>query len=294
VQCAWFFNSEHFGKHQHITYVNHYAETRNKLPESEYKHDLSYLNKKYTQVDDSNIKGVYGFAMVDQWYYFILFLLVNELKLPTNNFKITETRNRIYNPLVKCSRMLRPLAPFKITECDIKSAFPSFIDFKIKGNKGQNVYSNIQESYNTTRSEAKILFNKWCNSGKYKSIAETKTFLLSCGYSSEDCDIITSITHSKDFAFIDVMCEYEKEYINQFLQVNYHLIGARLHDAILYIDKKENPIKLNYDVKCVFGVKELNEPIYTNTFGYSNKPMRYAYVSSIPPTSNDVFKIQIF
>ncbi|WP_417237622.1 hypothetical protein [Bizionia sp.] len=290
VQSAWFFNSEHFGRHQHITYVNHYAETRNKLPENEYKHDLSYLHKKYKQVDENNIKGVYGFSMVEQWYNFILFLLANELKLPTNNFKVTETRHRIYNPLVKCSRMLRPLTPFKVVECDIKSAFPSFIDFVINADKGKNIYTNLQNNHNITRSKAKILFNKWCNSGKYKTVAQTKEFLLSCGYTLEECHTITGLTHSKEFAFVDFMCEYEERYINSFLQDNKHLNGARLHDAVLYIDKNEKPFKMVYDIKCVFGIKNLNKPIYTTSFSYSDKCMRYAHVSSLPPASNEAYK----
>lgn len=290
IQSAWFFNSEHFGSHQHITYVNHYANTRKKLPESQYKYDIDYLNKKYSEVDDNNIKGVYGFKMVEQWYYLILFLIATELKLPTNNFTKSEKRFREYNPLVKCSRMLRPLAPFKICECDIKSAFPSFIDFATNGHRRENVYSNLQENHNITRSKAKVLFNKWCNSGKYKSISQTKDFLLTCGYSKNECTVITSLTHSKEPLFYDFMCEYEKKYIEVFTQANPHLIGARLHDAILFIDKKEKPIQLVFDEKCSFGFSQLNEPVYTNTFSYSNKSLRFAYVSSVPPATNEDFK----
>ncbi|MFB9058034.1 hypothetical protein ACFFU9_14915 [Mariniflexile ostreae] len=290
IQCAWFFNSDHFGSHQHIEYVNHYAKTRNKLPEKDYRHDLGYLNKKYNDVDESNIKGVYGYAMVNQWYYLILFLVVKELKVSDANFKTSETRFREYNPLVKCSRMLRPLTPFKVVEADIKSAFPSFIDFVINADKGKDVYSNLEKNHNITRTEAKILFNTWCNSGKYKTVEETKDFLLTCGYSVNECDIITTITHSKDFAFIDFMCKYEKQYIDKFLYIHPYLNGTRLHDAILFIDKKTKPFQFVFDEKCVFGYKALNKPIYTTSYGYSRKPMRYAYTSSLPSASNEEYK----
>lgn len=290
IQSAWFFNSEYFGRHQHITYVDYYANTRKKHPESQYKYDIDYLNKKYSEVDENNIKGVYGFKMVEQWYYLILFLIATELKIPTNNFKKSQKRFREYNPLVKCSRMLRPLTPFKIGECDIKSAFPSFIDFATNGNRREKVYFNLQENHNINRSKAKVLFNKWCNSGKYKSISQTKNFLLTCGYSENECNVIITLTHSKEPLFYDFMCEYEKKYIELFTQANPHLIGARLHDALLFIDKKEKPIQFAFNEKCVFGFSQLNKPIFSNSFSYSNKRLRYAYVSSIPPATAENYK----
>ncbi|WP_310991943.1 hypothetical protein [Aequorivita marina] len=287
IQSAWFFNSEHFGRHQHITYVNHYAQYQKKLPESQYRYDIEYLHKKYKEVDEKEIKGVYGFKMVERWHYLILFLICKELDLPTNHFKISEKRFREYNPLVKCSRMLRGITPFKIVDCDIKSAFPSFIDFAINADKRHKVYSTLQENHNISRSEAKVLFNKWCNSGKYKTVLQTKNFLISCGYSESECTIITGLTHSKNPLFYDFMCEYEKRYIDLFMNENAYLKGGRLHDGVIFIDKKTKPIQSIFDDKCVFGFDELNKPIYSNTFGYSNKRLSFAYISSVPPTTKE-------
>ncbi len=130
IQSAWFFNSEHFGHHQHIDFINHYINTGDKLPIDSYNFDKVYLEKKYNDIDQTKIKQlpVNGFTLVSQWYYGILFLICKELQLPTTHFKIIIKDNREYNPLTKMSRQLRPLAPFKIIECDIKSAFPTFLD----------------------------------------------------------------------------------------------------------------------------------------------------------------------
>ena len=132
IQSAWFFNSEYFGHHQHIDYVNHYINTGQKLPIEHYNFDRNYLEKKYNDIDSKkNAKiPVNGFTLVSQWYYGILFLICKELQLPTKHFIISLIDNREYNPLPKTSRQLRPLAPFKLIECDIKSAFPTFLDIE--------------------------------------------------------------------------------------------------------------------------------------------------------------------
>lgn len=116
------FNSQYFGYHQHIDYVNHYINTGEKLPIEKYNFDRNYLDKKYIDVDSRKSKSmpINGFTLVSQWYYGILFLICKELKLSTSHFNISIKDHREYNPLPKTSRQLRPLAPFKLIECDIK------------------------------------------------------------------------------------------------------------------------------------------------------------------------------
>ena len=82
-------------------------------------------------------------------------MVCKELELPTNHFKIGEKDFREYNPLTKCPRILRAETPFKMIECDIKSAFPSFLDLtnwiRIKENllqsNGAKKYYTIQAKY---------------------------------------------------------------------------------------------------------------------------------------------------
>jgi hypothetical protein len=140
--------------------------------------------------------------LVNQWYYGILFLVCKELQVSTKHFNISVIDNREYNPLPKTSRQLRPLAPFKLIECDIKSAFPTFLDIETGANLKDYVYNNLMQSKGITRGEAKILFNTVCNSGKYNSKEYTKTFFLACGYTLEQCDMLLILTHNPKRKFI--------------------------------------------------------------------------------------------
>ena len=100
-----------------------------------------------------------GYSLVRQWYYGILFLICKELDLSINHFIVSVIDNREYNPLPKTSRQLRPLTPFKLIECDIKSAFPTFLDIETGSSLKENIYNNLMLSKGISRGEAKILFN---------------------------------------------------------------------------------------------------------------------------------------
>lgn len=284
IQSAWFFNSEYFGHHQHIDYVNHYINTGQKLPIENYNFDRNYLDKKYNDIDSKKkIKiPINGFTLVNQWYYGILFLVCKELQLSTKHFNISVIDNREYNPLPKTSRQLRPLAPFKIIECDIKSAFPTFLDVETDANLKDYVYNNLMQSKGITRGEAKILFNTICNSSKYKSKEFTTAFFLDCGYTQTQCEILLTLTHDPKRKFISFMTEYESLAIQHFTVMNNLQRGARLHDAILFIDDKTKPQILKVHPNCDFGYKELNRPSIKESFSLGSKHLPYAYVGSIP------------
>jgi len=292
IQTAWFFNSEHFGHHQHIDYLNYYIETGNKLPIEHYKYDKDYLQKKYLDIENAikeKIK-INGYSIVNHWYYGILFLICKELNLSVKNFKVNISDNREYNPMPTTSRQLRPLTPFKIIECDIKSAFPTFLDIETGANLKDHIYNNLMKSKKIKRGEAKILFNKVCNSGKYKSIEYTKAFFKDCGYTSEQCEKLINLTHNENRKFISFMTEYEHEAINWFMFANDLKRGARLHDAVLFIDNKVLPKILKVKPNCDFGIKNLNRPIIKPNLYFGNKRLKYAYVNSIPKGFNLITK----
>ena len=288
IQSAWFFNSEHFGKHQHIDYVNHYIATGDKLPMEQYNFDSIYLEKKYGIIDTAKIKKlpINGFTLVSQWYFGILFLVCNELGLSTADFFISVKDYREFNPLTKTSRQLRSLAPFKIIECDIKSAFPTFLDVETGATLKDHVYSNLMLSKGITRGEAKTLFNSVCNSGKYKSKAETVAFFLDCGYNQKQSDLLLQLTHHPTRKFYSSMTEYESFAIDTFKILNDLKNVTRLHDAVLFIDSKIKPQVLKVEPNCDFGYKELNHPIYKETFSLSDKRLPYAYIGSMPQGLN--------
>ena len=284
IQSAWFFNSIHFGSHQHIDYVNHFISTGQKLPIEYYKYDPIYLEKKYSEVTATKKKKepINGFTLVNYWYYGILFLVCKELHLPTTHFNCGIKDNREFNPLPKTSRQLRPLAPFKVIECDIKSAFPTFLDVETGAALKDHVYNNLMHSKGITRGEAKVLFNKVCNSGKYKTTQETISFFLACGYNQRQCEYLVKLTHDPEIKFYSFMTEYEALAISHFIIQNQLQRGGRLHDALLFIDNKIKPTILKVHPNCDFGYKELNRPVISETFMYGSKRLKYAYINSIP------------
>lgn len=294
IQTAWFFNSQYFGHHQHIDYVNHYIATGHKLDLENYNGDKEYLQKSYTKVDDTKKKQypINGFTLVKNWHNYILFLVCNELNLSIENFKIEYKHNRQTNSLTKSSRALRPLTPFKIIECDIKSAFPTFLDIEAGSNIKDKVYSNLMKSKNITRPEAKILFNTICNSGKYKSEKFTIDFFISCGYSNEQTKKLIKLTHDKERIFYRFMTEYEELAIKLFIQQNNQNRCGRLHDSVLFIDNKIKPKLLIVHPNCDFGYKALNRPIIKESFAQGNKMLKYAYINSIPKGLNLISKIE--
>lgn len=284
IQSAWFFNSVHFGSHQHIDYVNHFINTGQKLPIEKYNFDRNYLEKKYSEVTTTIKKKepINGFTLVNHWYYGILFLVCKELHLPTTHFNVSIKDNREFNPLPNTSRQLRPLAPFKVIECDIKSAFPTFLDLETEATLKDHVYNNLMLLKGIERSEAKDLFNKVCNSGKYKTPQETISFFLACGYTQKQCDKLITLTHNPEKKFYSSMTEYEAHAISHFTVQNQLQRAGRLHDALLFIDNKIKPTILKILPNCDFGYKELNAPLISETFMCGSKRLKYAYINSIP------------
>jgi hypothetical protein len=287
IQTAWFINSEYFGHHQHIDYVNHYINTGNKLPIQHYNYDLIYLNKKYDEIDQKRNNGIpiNGYNLVSQWYYSILFLICKELSLSVENFNITNKDNREFNPLTKTSRQLRSLMPFKIIECDIQSAFPTFIDLEIGSDLKNEVYNNLIKVKAINRSEAKILFNTICNSGKHKSKEATTQFFIECGYNTNQCESLLKLTHNQKTKFYSFMTNHEIKAIQKFINDNNLQRATRLHDAVIFIDDKIKPSILN-PPNCSFGYKELNRIVCKESFSLSNRRLPYAYIGSIPKELN--------
>lgn len=284
IQSAWFFNSQYFGHHQHIDYLNHYITTGQKLPIDKYNFDRNYLDKKYNDIDRATTENIpiNGFTLVNQWYYYILVMVCKELKLPTTHFNILIKDNREYNPLTKTSRQLRPLTPFKIIECDIKSAFPTFLDALTGAKQKDHVYNDLMNSKNISRSDAKKMFNTICNSQKYKTKDFTAEFFMSCGYSQKHITMLLYYTHNDHLKFFQFMTRKEDKAIKKFVSQNNLERGARLHDALYFIDDKIKPAILTVHTNCDFGYKEINRPIIKNSLSVGSKRLPHAFINSIP------------
>jgi hypothetical protein len=294
VQCAWYFNSEHFGHHQYIDYMNHFIISGEKLPIENYNYDRTHLEEKHKEFEEERkTKGpINEFKLVSDWYYGILFLVCKELDLSTTHFNVFVKDNREYNPLSKTSRQLRNLAPFKIIECDIKSAFPTFLDSMTGAKLKDLVYNNLMKSNSISRREAKVLFNRVCNSRKYKTKDFTAEFFRACGYSEEHIEMLLYYTYNDHLIFFQFMTRKEEKAINTFVKQNNLERGARLHDALLFLDTNVKAEYLNMKVlpNCDFGYKELNRPVIKESFCLSQKQLPYAYINSIPKGLNLIAK----
>jgi hypothetical protein len=294
IQSAWYFNSEYFGHHQYIDYINHFIMTGNKLPLSNYKFDKVHLEGKYEDLQKQINKNlpINEFKLVSDWYHGILFLVCKELKLPTTYFNVIDKDSREFNPWTKTARILRHLAPFKIIECDINSAFPTFLDIEVGSCLKDNVYNNLMLLKKIGRGEAKVLFNTYCNSGRYKSKEETISFFVECGYTFEQANEIIDMTHDPKRKFYSFMTEQEQNAIQNFIVMNDLNRGTRLHDALYFIDNGIKPMILKVKPNCDFGYKEINRPVLLESFGLSTKRLSYAYVSSIPKGLNMIVKYE--
>lgn len=298
VQSAWFFNSEHFGRHQYLDYTSHYIKTGEQLPLDDYRHCKKDLIKQYGRIDIKKKKGtlpkgIPAYFFVQQWYYHIIFMIVRELGLNEKNFVLSHTKHREYNPSIKLPTLLRWETPFVTVHCDIKSAFPSFLDAITGSSIGQGVYENIMKRKGCSRPDAKRVFNTFLNSGKKDYWKKEKAFkdLRSWGYTSDQANHILLLTHDPERSFTEHMSEVEEEVIEKFVQVNGIKKFVRLHDAVLYIDNKIYPVLMNFEKDYIHLDQERpKNPVYTNRFSYSNKSLRFAHISSIPSATQEDYK----
>jgi len=170
-------------------------------------------------------------------------------------FKTTSRDNRVFNTATKTTRQLRPYTPYRLIQCDIKSAFATFIDEIIESNIAQNVYANIMKNESVDRSQAKTLYNTMLNDYK-RDPKDAKAFLKNCGYSKEQVENILSITSKEKGSFYRAMTIKEENIIHAFKDINkLDETAVRLHDAILIFDIPKNQNLVKKIGKCEFDIK---------------------------------------
>lgn len=253
IQFDYYFKSIDLKNNDFYRYTQHYYNTKSKLDIEQYKGDKEYLLKEYDKMDkDGFHRAKYH---IKKAFVGSLFLLLNELELDTIHFKNKVSDCREYNAMVKTPRPYRKYFPFKLVEYDIKSAFPRFIDEIIDSNIASEVYQRIMDSYNLERDSAKILFNKWLNSSKYKTREQFYNFFEPI-YKEKTNDLVNLLT-DKEKPFWKVMFYWEFLAIETFVKINKIERFTRLHDAVFLIENEYNiPIK-NIDFSFVsFGAKK--------------------------------------
>lgn len=194
---------------------------------------------------------------VERHNYYILSLLSLSCGGHMFGFKTTSVDNRVFNTATKTTRQLRGYTPYQLIQCDIKSAFASFLDTLVGSNIAQEVYSNLEKKYTIERSEAKIWFNMMLNDNK-RSVHDAKTFFKACGYTKEQVSKIIELTLKEKGSFYKTMTKMEDNLIEDFKYINrLDYTAVRLHDAIIIYNTPEfqnlTPVigKYEFDIKLI-------------------------------------------
>lgn len=296
IQSAYFFNSERFGGHQFLDYINYYVTTGKKLPIENYKHDREYLKLAYLRRDKKSNNESYqnkkeveqeAIEHVKNWFYEVLLLMVDELNRSREYFRIKEKDNREYNALVSTPRELRKELPFKVYEYDIKSAYPSFIDMMIGSNLSNDIYENIKKNRNISRGRAKQLVQIFYNGRDKIKKTDAIDFFRDCGYSENDIKRLMKLVYDPDEKFFYKLTPYEEEYIGRFCKKNGIRNYTRLHDAVYKVYDGRMANKLDIGNHVLFGYKS-NKIRFNDEFKIGNKWLNRGYIRSLPFTSSKV------
>lgn len=171
-------------------------------------------------------------SQVERHKYYVLSLLSLSCAGHMFGFKTTSRDNRIFNTATKTTRQLRPYTPYELIQCDIKSAFATFLDEMVGSDISQHVYANIMKSEDIDRSQAKTRYNSMLNDYK-RSPKEARNFFKSCGYTKEQVERILEITTKEKGSFYREMTKKEDIVIRDFKELNrLNESAIRLHDAI--------------------------------------------------------------
>lgn len=295
IQTAYYYGTS-FGNHQLLEYLGHYIESGQKLPIENYKYDISYLDKKYNDIDlDKKAKSKEFYqttkSYLKHWYYSSQELIIDYLGIRNDNFKQQKKGEyRIYNSVAQCPRTLRTEQPFLLVSLDISSAYACFIDERVGSNLGKTIYDNLAAKQGITRSEAKTMFNKALNSKEYRKTMDKKepffAMLLDCGYTKDQAiKILYEITDNKDFTFFEFGSKMEQYYINKCKKENHIFNVTRLHDAIIMI--KDNSIdysklKMNFGANVSFSFEVINQPTENRDFKNSNRSLNFNRIQFAP------------
>jgi hypothetical protein len=278
IQLAYYLNEIDLKENQFFKYITHYFQTKTKLPDEVYKLDLEHLYKKYKDIDDGNINVAKN--LLKKHFYGCLLIVLNELELPTTNFKNKVGFGRNYNAMSSSPKELRKYFPFELIEFDIQSANPHFIDMEIGSDVSNNIYDKVATAHNLTRTEAKKLFNKKLNSGKYYDRQHFYNF-FSPIYQDKTNALIDLIKDEKRPLW-KVMQNWEFLAIDTFKGTNKIYNGTRLHDAIYKINNEFLDVqKIEFNFYS-FGKTTISNKSDELCFQVVKDKPSFSFISSLP------------
>ena len=159
-------------------------------------------------------------------------------------------KNREYNSFTTLPRKLRKSLPIELTEIDINSANPSFIDILVGSDISNIVYENVSKLKNCNRERAKEIYNTFLNYDE-NTMSDSSKFFESIGYNYEQANKIAKMATNKKGSMYEKMTEIEKQVIDKITnrlkyasdvklgkrRKNMIIPSYRLHDAIIFKSK---------------------------------------------------------
>lgn len=139
---------------------------------------------------------------------------------------------REYNPITALPKTLRGIIPICYLEIDLSSANAQFIDILLETNLAKVVYTNLMKANNSTRNEAKTLFNATLNNYKL-SVAEASKIYQKAGYPKAKALQLAKMTaNTEKGGFFKKMTEYEQRLIDTYGSMIMDKV-FRFHDALI-------------------------------------------------------------
>ena len=200
--------------------------------------NLKTILIKYDPIKETGYNVKFRFSLIDhnrkslikRHRYFLLGLLSLDIAGHTGGFKKTIKDNREYNFATKCPSFLRHYTAYRMTEIDIISAYPQFIDKQLGTTNAFTIYENLMSSYDISRSEAKIKFNSTINNHKLEPKRAIEIY-LKAGYNKESATELSKLT-TEGKSYYN-MTKKESQFIYQYNE-EAHLVNAvRIHDGLI-------------------------------------------------------------
>jgi hypothetical protein len=202
------------------------------------------------------------------------------LELPTNNFKKTLGFGRHYDAMSNSPKELRKYFPFELIEFDIQSANPNFIDIEIGSDVSKNIYDKVATAHNLSRTEAKRLFNKKLNSGKYYDREHFYNFFFPI-YQDKTSALVDLIKNEKKPLW-KVMQFYEQTAIETFKGRNKIYNATRLHDALYKINNEFLEVEKIEFAFYSFGKTTIANKTDDLCFQVTKDKPSFSFVTSLP------------
>jgi hypothetical protein len=237
-----------------------------------------YIISRYKDPQDINKSYLYA-----QMINANLFVLSYNKKL----FTYSESNGREYNAFTSLSKIFRnnELA-FQMTEVDIASAVPQFIDRLYGTSNWKNVYSSLMQNYGIDRISAKVLFNSTLNNHRL-TVRTAREIYINSGYNSATADQLASATANQTTGnWFRKVSEMEGDIMNSFISNNFkNDRQIRLHDSVWYDQSFQtvcNSIEL--------GIQFNSSVVEKEKLTLNLKVDTFKVVLSTPPTEKYIVK----